>query len=774
MNKTAHAYSNQVWSVPDPLFTELLGAEEYGLSKQGLITWSHYIGGYYMSPTSLEYAFHFSTEENIALYASRHWNCLFDPGNFTKMSPLLRKYNTKGFWYPLTPTLIKTSDGKSFYLPCDPACRKASIDSIKEYLPNLADLTWGVYTADELEYSTLSSTCQLFWNYKKDYPAIMAIDAEIKSKYGSGKYGIPLSDADTNPYRWRALNAWIAEQLVSFQSEVYDTVKSIAPNVLVVSNDPNANIAYPQDRTRWKCDILTNQTYAAQTTDRCRAGWLVKMLVDLSNQKEIWPCMHVENYPTCFTSEEVIEELSQAIRNGATGWHFYPCDVRGNRAGRSFFADEPGAKERWSTIAAVTETARAMKRPIYPKPDFAVVVSTDTYASQPGIMTQTNECEYAYTQLGATPRGWFKFVDDLGISRRQVNLSPYKAVFVPLGKYERLDAAQALVNYARNSGNLISGDPEIFSNSIDANDISSLRTECFGAVLGARRTASYAKYGSTRLPVYTKAFDIKILNGTNVLATYPDGKPAIVSRSYGKGKSIYFAFNPFSPQAISDPSWCTFFKNLEKSLGIKLDQKIWRFQFPMSLAQEMSEPAGRCLTNNYGFWRYNQPLTDRNFDTGGSYTLSVNGDLTADNGTKNSFASGKLTDRLRAWKNGNVIAVDTPAVGTVDDYIVKYGSTKPVSITFDFLKPYSLTSAKLFYAGDLPGVEVYASDDNVRWSKVGSASGKAAQEGETLDITASGNWGKHRFLRLDIRERTSGKELTLSEVEVWAENVETN
>jgi hypothetical protein len=559
--------------------------------------------------------------------------------------------------------------------------------------------------------------------------------------------------------------------MVAFQSDVYDTVKAINPQVKVVSIDPNALLSYPQDRTRWRCDILTNQTYAAGSSDRCRAGWAVKMLVDLSNAKEVWPCMHVENYPACFSGEEVLEEMSQAVRNGANGWHFYPCDVDGNRSDHSFFADEPGAKERWNTIAAITETARLMKRPIYPNPDFAILFSADSHASQPGLMGQTYECEYAYTQLGAKPRAWFKFIDDLGISRKQVNLSQYKAVFVPLGKYERMDAAQALVNYAKSGGTLVSGDPEIFSNSIDGTDIASLRYQCFGVDLGSRRTATYVTSGSVKLPVFGKAFDINVLGGAKVLAAYPDGKPAIVSRGFGKGRTIYFAFNPFSPQAISDPSWNTFFKGLEKSLGIKLDQNIWRFQFPKSLVSHMSEPSGRCLTNNYGFWRENKPLTDRNFDTGGTYTLNVNGDAVSDKKISNTFETGKLTDRLRAWEKGNVFGSSHP-VGSVDDYTVKYASTTPVSISFDFLKPYALKSAKVFYAGELRSLAVYVSDDNKSWTKVGSANCTAALEGETLDVSASGNWGSHRYLRLDIPARAAGRQLTLSEVEVWADKFE--
>lgn len=765
---SASASSDKVWNLPDPLYKELLGTTDTGLAKEGLVIWPHNMVDYYMTPISQEFGFRYSAKEVVELYASRHWNPLFDPGNMRRMAPVFRDCGLKGFWYPLTSAKITTADGKTFYLPGDPACRKASLDSITEYMPSIADVTWGVYTADELEVTTQANACKLFWDYQKDYPAIKAIDQEIKTKYGAGKYGIPLSSTDTNPYRWRAFNTWVSEQLVSFQSAVYDTVKKINPNVKVVSCDPNALLTYPQDRTRWRCDIITNQTYAAAASDRCRGGWAVKMLADLSNAKEVWPCMHVENYPDCFNGAEVLEELSQAVRNGANGWHFYPCDVNGNRSDHSFFADEPGAKERWKTIAAVTEEARNMKRPIYPTPDFAILFSADSHASEPGLMGQSYEAEYAYTQLGAKPRAWFKFIDDLGISRNQVKLSQYKAVFVPLGKYERSVAAKALVNYARGGGVLVSGDPEIFSNDIAGSDTSSLRSGCFGVTLKARRKASYVTYGSTKLPVYGKAFDISVARGTKVLATYPDGKPAIVTRKYGSGKTVYFAFNPFSPNAISDSSWNAFFASLEKSFGIKLDQKIWRFQFPSSLVAHISEPKDRCLTNNYGFWRENQPLTDRNTDTGGSYTLSVNGDSVADKAVVNSFASGKLTDRLRAWKIGTVMGVSNP-VGSVNDYTVQYSSTSPVSIAFDFTKPYVLTSAKVFYGGELSSLDVYVSDDHEHWAKVSSKKGVTAGEGETLDITASGSWGTHRYLRLDIPARSDGKQLILSEVEVWGD-----
>lgn len=767
--KDASSNSYQSWNVPDPLYTELLGNTGNGLSTQGALVWPHLLSDYWMTPIAQQYGIRYSSSEMMSLYASRHWNPLMDPGNFQRLSPLYRKYGMKGFWYPLTPGKIAVSDGRTFFLPGDAACRKAAIDSIKDYWAANGDVTWGIYTSDEMEFSTWINACTLFWYFPTEYPAILTVDQDIKTKYGAGKYGMPLCYYDTNPYRWRAFNAWVADQIVSFQSDVYDTVKALNPDVKVVSNDQQASLTYPIDRTRMRCDILTGQTYAAGDPNRCRGGYEVKMMVDLSNASEVWPCMHVENYPACFTPDDVLEELSQAVRNGATGWHLYPCDENGRSYTNStFFADEPGAPERWKTIAAVTEEARLMKRPIYPTPDFAIMYSADSYGSEPNVGDLTTEMEYAYTLLGAHPRAWFKFIDDLGISRNEVDLSKYKAVFVPLGKYERSTVAQSLVNYAKNGGTLVSCDPEIFSNDINDTDITSLRSDCFGVTITGTQTGTYVKSGLLQLPFYGPAYNISVGSGTTTLATFPDGKPAIVMRNYGTGRAVYFAFNPFTEENLYDDNWIAFFKSFERSLGITLDQKIWRFQFPTSLVSHMSEPTGRCLTNNYGFWRENQPLTDLDFNTGGSYTLSMNGDLVADTALVNSFDTGKLTDRLRAWNIGNAWGVYNP-VGSVDDYAVKYTSTAPVSISFDFAQARNLTSARVFYAGELPSLDVNVSDDNVNWNKVASVTGGVAGTGEWLDATASGAWGKHRYMKLSIPARSAGNQLMLSEVEAWSD-----
>ena len=66
-----------------------------------------------------------------------------------------------------------------------------------------------------------------------------------------------------------------------------------------------------------------------------------------------------------------------------------------------------------------------------------------------------------------------------------------------------------------------------------------------------------------------------------VLATYPDGSPAIASHKLGKGRVITFAANPFAPLVTVDASaWPAAFKGLQQSLGCKVDQPIWRFALP--------------------------------------------------------------------------------------------------------------------------------------------------------------------------------------------------
>ena len=74
------------------------------------------------------------------------------------------------------------------------------------------------------------------------------------------------------------------------------------------------------------------------------------------------------------------------------------------------------------------------------------------------------------------------------------------------------------------------------------------------------------------------------LNNTTarVIATYADNTPAAVENSYGKGRVIYFASQPFGNSgAVLEPgAWLKFFENMAKEAGAETNLPVWNFLIP--------------------------------------------------------------------------------------------------------------------------------------------------------------------------------------------------
>ena len=129
------------------------------------------------------------------------------------------------------------------------------------------------------------------------------------------------------------------------------------------------------------------------------------------------------------------------------------------------------------------------------------------------------------------------------------------------------------------------------------------------------------------------------------MASSPDGKPAILSHAVGKGRTIYFASNPFTLKGIANEGWKAFFKKFQSQLGLKTGQDIWRFQFPKSLIQPPPAPEGKCLTNNHILWRGCLPDVSYNLDTQGTYRYTLPPDQVAGRGHGGDSLLRRQADR---------------------------------------------------------------------------------------------------------------------------------
>ena len=230
---------------------------------------------------------------------------------------------------------------------------------------------------------------------------------------------------------------------------------------------------------------------------------------------------------------------------------------------------------------AVIKELGNMKKLKFPKADCAVLFSTDSHASIP-YGRESNEVESAYTFLGPIAGSYFTFVDDYGVEAKPKELAQYKALYVPFGKYMRKEVADNLIDYVKNGGTLISGDPEIFSFCSDGTSLKYLSKKLFGATVTPGKKESYIEYGKLALPIYSKSYNIKLYNRKNIkiLARYKDGKPAIIEHKYGKGKALLFAANPFQTKALSNNNWRKFFTVLQQKYAMKTGHAYLAFSIP--------------------------------------------------------------------------------------------------------------------------------------------------------------------------------------------------
>ncbi|MBU2652445.1 MAG: hypothetical protein KKA81_16080, partial [Bacteroidetes bacterium] len=296
---------------------------------------------------------------------------------------------------------------------------------------------------------------------------------------------------------------------------------------------------------------------------------------------------------------------SQALRNGATYINFF--DGENTNGGESSPYNRPDRYKMMLNIARQMKNMNQIKIPN--DPDTAIFFSSDSHSSQ-GNQATADEVYTAYSLLGEKIGSWFDFISDTQIERGIKNLDKYKVLYIPYGEYQRNSIIDKIEEYVKKGGIVIAGDPRIFSWDINGDDLSKRREQIFGISLKSKSEAKEIKitdasgYSGIKkdmvLPIFKRqifeiqqeglkvkttdnAYHITVTDKkAKIIAAYPDGEPASVERNYGKGRAIYFAANPFTPESIlGESAWSQFFLSIQKNVGAKTNRDIWRFLLPI-------------------------------------------------------------------------------------------------------------------------------------------------------------------------------------------------
>ena len=794
----------RVWQVDNPLFDELLTDQATRHASRGCMVYVHGLG-----------AVHYGLQYGVAVTSGDYYTrvnryrlhpALGSPHIHARL-PMLRRYGVRPIYDYMRHWRNAGKDGvpkdgrRGNPYIFDPRTTARIIRGTRADLKAFGEQLHGYQLDDEGIFFAAQQT-MYFWKTHGGtgvYPFIDTCEKEVKEKFGFGKYGIPRDMKEHAPYKSIAFGRWVIHKALERAREIRGVIKAKHPDLVYISYDGQGAVS-PWQFSLWGdvFDVIQKQILDYYPKrDMCRVGMQTKMVVDLSGA-EFWPILHQHNGKDDgvpgYSTGELIELMSQVLRNGGTGLSVYMPDYRRSETGMTrkfcYYSEEFGAPSRWGVVAQTARIMSEMPRLRFPEPDFAVFYSNTSHMARnfPRALWRVGPHHYAYMILGQKLGGWFSFISDVQIDRNKVDLSRFKAIFVPPdADYVSRAVADAMHKYVAGGGTLISGDPAIWSSLDNGDSAASFRARTFGVSANPGGTRSVPKVARTdgggvlghparSLPVKEVPFyKVTTTGDARVAARFDDGTPAVTIHAVGKGHAIYFAFNPFTETALRNDVWRAFFQTLCQRFGIRLNQDIWRFKIPMSKYRNLNIAVldGTCLTGNHLVWSKSLPYAVKNLETGGSYMLKPAPTKIPDVAAgRIGFAAGKLTNRLKAPVVGN----HELGYSKLSDWVVTWDNEAPVAIILDFRRGYEIGKVKVWHQGALPrsrvSVRMHERDTWAEVSKMAAMKlpGTAVYlEAEVRLTEFAFDAVNARFVKIDIGERPKGKPLTLSEVEVWTD-----
>ncbi|OGV35718.1 MAG: hypothetical protein A2020_04210 [Lentisphaerae bacterium GWF2_45_14] len=721
-----------------------------------------------------------------------HAKAFREVGAKTLYSPYAKNIAAKKYkTYAECPYMVnvssnpKTNDSWSFQCLPTEEFKKDYFQSLEDGLRDYRDIIWGVFVADEFDYTFSKAARVAFASPESQakYPEVMKINEDVKKRFG---HGIPNEQTPKEelPYCKIAWQRWLNDWVAKFTDEVGKKVKLTSPDVYFVGDDPQGQV-FPYDYgLRWKnVDVAMHQTADKAMPYDIGTSVITKFVKDSIGDKEFWPCVHYEASLAIYNLDEMRELLSRAFRNGATGMSLFNLSWSG-RLGRT---EDVGAPERWAYLLQLSKMYASGVRAKLPEK----VETGAFYSSYSSMADYSKGIGAVYNYLGPATGAYFKFIYDCALERGDTSLDGFKTVFVHDAEYESDAALEKLLKAVHDNGmTLVIADPLAFSKAPEGGALKNRDALLNGIRVGDKAVSENVVPGKDASPLLqsikqidvNKAYVIlSVPEGAKELLRYKSGGPALLEWPCGKGKVVYFAFNPFhfvstmsldpnaptgfdfGDKAIPDPllvpfspSTCKFFKVFLSHLGIAQDEKIWSLKLPAP-EQQLKWPKSVCLTGNSIVWSLSLPKTCMNPMVPGAYRYSVAPANPVKAGSDGwiSFAEGRLTDRIAAQK----------FFKKLNDCVDTWKDKSAFSLEIDLGADAFTERIDLYVTGEYPGIRCGASPDGKNWSELA----KSDEKGKTdmvRKISIPLNSMKTRYLKLDFDKRTSGP-MTIAEMDIW-------
>ena len=736
---------------------------------------------------ALQYGYQYSREEILAEYGKYHlhphvWQVPSNPSDRIEVAEdWCRKTGLGamvyfGYWQENCAAIY------------DDAAADRLFAGLERYLKKHEGAVMGVHLGDECfciyETAFIRRACSKDPKQRKRAasPAFQQALRTIREQYGYGKFGIPSSPtADNEPFNWIAMRKFILARMLKFQQKLFEITRKYrqADGRPLICQTPTGreqmHLLQPERFAQW-CDIVALQSNPARMHQH---AFMAKFMTDLSLGKPVSAVDHMENLYGSFGPEKTAAGLSQLARGGVTGLIRWGADhINGKRGKNSSIFCRYGHPARWNTLNDISLKFHEMPLLKFPKPDYAVLLSQDTFLSQRSNTLPDDEAFFGL--VGPAAGSWFKYISDIGLMDGKVRLEDWKTVVIVKGTIMDPKIAAALENYLNNGGSIICFDPEVASFSPDGNSTRQWADRIFGVSrTAASGVVCYRIHPDLKwfpdssfkngLPTYgVSKYMLRPEPGTEILARFENGKAAATMKVYPQGGRAILCTLPPGFAMSENPEWIRFALSVLRQSGISVKHNIWNFNFPF-------EPEKRpvfdsvCLTGNHFYWWRNQPVKEPNVQLKNAfYTLSSAPDHLKGSSPslKFAFENGNLTNRLSAFEAGDLY-------NRRNAQLVKSGKLKlsqfadtwsdpdSLKIRFQFPKKVNIRRIRLFYQGSLPPFVVKTAVGTVKNPE------RTTDQVMCQEVSLSG--GSTDFLEIIFGRNTKPGKLTLSEIEIWGE-----
>ena len=696
-------------------------------------------------------------------------------GSYPTMRMILRPGMTEGVTLP--PPMIGGGPWIMHPAYMDAYVRAATRlaeQSLDESPTNTWGNTWGLWAGDEVFEA---AGIRVVPEDKRD-EAVVAADREVRERFGFGKYGMPYSEEDPDPFKRIAYRRWVNAKLTELYAKTYPLVKTINPELKLLGPDPCGGVP-PVDleaMTPW-FDIVSSQTWQGRQgfVDLFVTGADTKAMADLS-ECPVWSLVQQAGVDD---AEAIREQYSQVFRNGGEGIILLGVEWYDRELEHPKFTNTA----KWQAMLGVADTVVDMNRVKLPKPDTAMLYASDTFLARavPRMADAGHPQVYAaHTALGTLAGSWFSFVSDRQIDRGTRKLEDYRALYIPAATYQRSAVLDKIEEYARNGGVVVCTDPTAFTWDINGENLAARWDGIAGVRRGKPRTGlavartAPSEFLSTtnETPLTFPGPGIEMAPvdaSAKPLVVFADGTIAATIRAFGKGQVICFASDPFDTHD-RNTAMAQLVRSIQLAGGAQVDRDIWRFKLPPAETVASGElEKQRCLTGNHveldlGLAKRDATST-RNLATGGMYTYDrfPNGIADAKSAGEIPFDRGHLTNRAQAFKQR--AGGGKRNQPNLDKWIVSWVDKDAVALTVDLKQPYALDRLRLVFSGVLSAVVIEGGTDGHVWEHLADL--PAQMPGDDVMDAVAPLKGEYRYLKLVFAARGTDAAMELCELDIW-------